>query len=169
MRAVGDGWGIHKEGQWRSVRHTARRAGGCRAPSPLPRYMVTRVSLGMPKNISGAHVILFSTNAEADREFLRTVLKFPYVDAGEGWLIFALPPSELAVHPAETSGPHELYLMCDDIQATIKALKQKKVKCSVPKDRGWGTLATIRLPGGGKLGLYQPNHPLAHHRRKSSA
>ncbi|MGA7861793.1 MAG: extradiol dioxygenase [Thermoplasmata archaeon] len=123
----------------------------------------------MPKNVSGAHVILFSTDADADREFFRTVLKFPHVDAGEGWLIFALPPSELAVHPAERNGPHELYLMCDSIQATIKALKQKKVKCSVPKDQGWGTLATITLPGGGKLGLYQPNHPRAHHRRKSSA
>jgi len=111
--------------------------------------------------ISGAHVILYSSDAEADREFFRDILKFPYVDAGEGWLIFALPPSEVAVHPAEKSGSHELYLMCDDLKATIKALKEKKAKCSRPVDEGWGVLAKVKLPGGGELGLYQPKHPLA--------
>ena len=112
--------------------------------------------------IPGAHFILFSKDADAEREFFRKVLKFPHVDAGEGWLIFALPPAELAVHPAEKNGSHELYLLCDDLKATIKALKQKKVRCSAPVERGWGTITKVTLPGGGELGLYQPKHPLAH-------
>jgi catechol 2,3-dioxygenase-like lactoylglutathione lyase family enzyme len=112
--------------------------------------------------ISGAHIVLYSKDAEADREFFRKILKFPHVDSGEGWLIFALPPAEVAIHPAEENGSHELYLMCDDLKATIKALKEKKVKCSPPVDEGWGVLARVKLPGGGDLGLYQPKHPLAH-------
>jgi hypothetical protein len=111
--------------------------------------------------ISGTHFILFSKDAEADRDFFRKVLKLPHVDAGDGWLIFALPPAELAVHPAERNGSHELYLLCDDLKATIKALGQKKVKCSAPVEREWGTVTKVRLPGGGELGLYQPKHPLA--------
>lgn len=113
--------------------------------------------------ITGAHVIIYSEDAEADRNFFRKVLKFPHVDAGEGWLIFALPPAELAVHPAEENGAHELYLLCDDVRATVKAIKQKKVRCSAPVERGWGTIAMLTLPGGGKLGLYEPTHPLAPH------
>jgi len=113
--------------------------------------------------ISGAHVILYSTDAEADREFFRTVLKFPHVDAGEGWLIFALPPAEVAVHPAEENGSHELYLMCDDLRATVKALRRRKVPCSAPAERDWGTISMVSLPSGGQLGLYQPKHPVAHH------
>jgi len=113
--------------------------------------------------ISGTHVIIYSKDAEADRDFFRNVLKFPNVDAGEGWLIFALPPAELAVHPAEENGSHELYLLCDDIRAAVRAFKQKKVRCSTPVERGWGTIAMITLPGGGKLGLYEPKHPLAPH------
>jgi len=112
--------------------------------------------------ISGAHLILYSKEADADRGFFRDILKLPCVDAGEGWLIFALPPAEMAVHPAEENGSQELYLMCDDLKATIRSLKQKKVKCSPAVDRGWGVLATIELPSGGELGLYQPKHPLAH-------
>ena len=111
--------------------------------------------------ITGVHFILFSKDADADREFFRKVLKFPHVDAGDGWLIFALPPAEVAVHPAERNGSHELYLLCDDLKATIKAFKQKKVRCSVPVERGWGTITKVKLPGGGELGLYQPKHPLA--------
>jgi catechol 2,3-dioxygenase-like lactoylglutathione lyase family enzyme len=111
--------------------------------------------------ISGAHVVIYSKDAEADREFFRKILKFPHVDAGEGWLIFALPPAEVAVHPAKENGPHELYLMCDDLKATVKALKEK-AKCSPPIDEGWGVLSRVKLPGGGELGLYQPKHPLAH-------
>jgi catechol 2,3-dioxygenase-like lactoylglutathione lyase family enzyme len=112
--------------------------------------------------ISGAHAIVYSKDAEADREFFRDVLKFRHVDAGDGWLIFALPPAELAVHPAKENGSHELYLTCDDLKATIKALKQKHVKCSAPSEQEWGTIVKVGLPGGGKLGLYQPKHPLAH-------
>jgi catechol 2,3-dioxygenase-like lactoylglutathione lyase family enzyme len=111
--------------------------------------------------ISGAHVVLYSTDAQADREFFRDVLKFPHVDAGDGWLIFSLPASELAVHPAKENSSHELFLMCDDLAATLRELRRKKVRCSKPVDRGWGTLAKVTLPGGGELGLYQPKHPLA--------
>jgi len=116
----------------------------------------------VPIMISGAHVILYSTDAEADRDFFRKTLKFPHVDAGDGWLIFALPPAEVAVHPAEQNGSRELYLMCDDLPATIKELKQKKVKCSAPVEREWGTITNVTLPSGSELGLYQPKHPVAH-------
>jgi hypothetical protein len=112
--------------------------------------------------ISGAHVLVYSENAEADRKFFRDILKFPYVDSGDGWLIFALPPAELAVHPAEENGSHEIFLMCDDLRATIAALKRKHVVCSAPSKQEWGTIVRVKLPGGGDLGLYQPKHPLAH-------
>ncbi|MES2155516.1 MAG: extradiol dioxygenase [bacterium] len=111
---------------------------------------------------TGAHAILYSTDAEADRAFFRDVLEFPHVDAGHGWLIFALPPSEVAVHPGEANGAHELYLTCRDLKATMKTLKARKVKCGDVTEQRWGTLTHIQLPGGGTLGLYQPKHPLAH-------
>jgi catechol 2,3-dioxygenase-like lactoylglutathione lyase family enzyme len=111
--------------------------------------------------ISGAHVILYSKDAVADRAFLRSVLGFASVDAGHGWLIFALPPAEVAVHPAEKDERHELYFMCDDLQAEIAALKKKGVKCSNVQEERWGSLTMIQLPGGGKVGLYQPKHPTA--------
>jgi catechol 2,3-dioxygenase-like lactoylglutathione lyase family enzyme len=114
--------------------------------------------------ISGAHVIVYSADADADRAFFRDVLRFPAVDAGHGWLIFALPPAELACHPASKSEAHELYLMCDDIAATMQTLAGHKVQCTPVADRGWGLLTEITLPGGGTLGLYQPKHPLAHKR-----
>jgi hypothetical protein len=114
--------------------------------------------------ISGAHVILYSKNADADRAFFRDVLALPAVDAGHGWLIFALPPAELACHPAEQSEAHELYLMCDDVAQTVERLAAHKVPCAPVADRGWGLLTELTLPGGGKLGLYQPKHPLAHGR-----
>ena len=110
--------------------------------------------------ISGAHAIIYSTDADADRAFFRDVLKFPGVDAGEGWLIFALPPAEVAVHPGE-SGTHELYLTCDDVKATIKDLRAHKVVCSPTRELAWGILTQVTLPGGGKLGIYQPKHPMA--------
>jgi len=114
--------------------------------------------------ITGAHVILSSTDPDADRAFLRDVLRFPHVDAGRGWLIFALPPAEVAVHPAETSGAHELYLMCDDVEATVAELTAKGVEFTGPvSDQGWGRLTGIRLPGGGEVGLYEPRHPVPHH------
>src|SRR5471030_1698237 len=108
--------------------------------------------------ISGAHVIHYSANAAADRSFLRDVLGFKSVDAGHGWLIFALPPAEVAVHPAEGEGKHELYLMCDDLTAEIDVLKAKGVECSAVHNERWGSITTIKLPGGGTLGLYQPKH-----------
>jgi hypothetical protein len=111
--------------------------------------------------ISGAHVSLFSKDAEADRVFLRDVLAFPSVDAGHGWLIFALPPAEVAVHPAEENDRQELYLMCDDLKAEIAELQQKGVHCSEVKVERWGSITRVRLPGGGTVGLYQPAHPTA--------
>jgi catechol 2,3-dioxygenase-like lactoylglutathione lyase family enzyme len=111
--------------------------------------------------ITGAHVIVYSKDPEADRAFFRDVLKFPSVDAGQGWLIFALPPTESAFHPSEKNDVHELYFMCDDLESTIESLKQKKVKCSSVQEVRWGSLTTLSLPGGGKIGLYQPKHPTA--------
>jgi hypothetical protein len=109
--------------------------------------------------VSGAHMIIYSADSDADRAFFRDVLKFPSVDAGEGWLIFALPPAEVAVHPmAESGSRHELYLMCDDVEATIGELTSQKVECGPVIDEGWGLLTQISLPGGGRLGLYQPRH-----------
>jgi hypothetical protein len=107
--------------------------------------------------INGAHSIIYSKKPEADREFFRDVLKFPHVDAGEGWLIFALPPSEMAVHPGKNN-EHEFYLMCDDVEAFVADMKARKIKCSAVANRGWGLITEITLPGGGKLGVYQPRH-----------
>jgi catechol 2,3-dioxygenase-like lactoylglutathione lyase family enzyme len=109
--------------------------------------------------IFGAHVIVYSKDAEADRAFFRDVLGFSSVDAGQGWLIFALPPSEVAVHPADENGRHELYFLCDDIVAQMAALKTKGVACSKLEEERWGSITMMRLPGGGEVGLYQPKHP----------
>ncbi len=109
--------------------------------------------------INGAHVVIYSTNAEADRAFFRDVLKLPSVDAGHGWLIFAIPPAEAAFHDSESNDRHELYFMCDDIAATLKDLKSKNVKVSEVKKERWGNLASFTLPGGGKVGVYEPKHP----------
>jgi catechol 2,3-dioxygenase-like lactoylglutathione lyase family enzyme len=111
--------------------------------------------------ISGAHVILYSKDAEADRAFFRDVLGFPAVDAGHGWLIFALPPAEAAFHPSDQNGAHELYFLCDDLQAEIAGLAKKNVKCSEVHEERWGSITKVRLPGGGDVGLYQPKHPTA--------
>ena len=111
--------------------------------------------------ISGAHVILYSTDATADRAFFRDVLGFPSVDAGEGWLIFALPPAEVAIHPADGMDHHELFLTCDDLKAEISALERKGVRCSAVQEARWGSITRIRLPGGSELAIYQPKHPLA--------
>ncbi len=109
----------------------------------------------------GAHVIISSKDAKADRAFLRDVLGLPSVDAGHEWLIFALPPAEVAVHPAEKTSGHELYFMCDDLKAEISALGEKGVHCSEVQEARWGSITHVRLPGGGDVGLYQPKHPLA--------
>jgi hypothetical protein len=111
--------------------------------------------------IFGARVIVYSKDAAADRVFLRDVLGFSSVDAGQGWLIFALPPAEIAVHPAEENHRHELYFMCDDLKAEISALGNKGVQCSDVEHARWGSITKIRLPGGSEIGLYQPRHPTA--------
>ncbi|MGA9670456.1 MAG: VOC family protein [Terracidiphilus sp.] len=115
--------------------------------------------------IFGAHVVVYSNDAEADRAFFRDTLDLASVDAGLGWLIFALPPSEIAVHPAEKPSPengrHRLYLMCDDLQAEIKTLEKKGVPCSQVQEARWGSITGFQLPGGSKVGLYQPKHPTA--------
>lgn len=108
--------------------------------------------------IIGAHSILYSANADADRAFLRDVLKLDGVDAGGGWLIFGLPPAELAVHPADGGGKQELYLMCDDVAAFVAEMKAKDVACDAVQEERWGSLTRVTLPGGGKLGVYQPRH-----------
>ena len=112
--------------------------------------------------IRGAHVILYSSDADADRAFLQELLPLPTVDAGGGWTILQLPPGEVAVHPAETSGAVELYLVCDDVEETVAELGARGVTFEGPiSDQGWGRLTTILLPGGGKLGLYEARHPTA--------
>jgi hypothetical protein len=112
--------------------------------------------------INGMHAILFSQDADATRDALRQVLGTRSVDAGGGWLIFALPPAELAVHPAGEGGRAELYLMCDDVAATVADLQAKGFQAARPvSDQGWGLLTAIALPGGVELGLYQPRHPTA--------
>jgi catechol 2,3-dioxygenase-like lactoylglutathione lyase family enzyme len=111
--------------------------------------------------ISGAHVVIQSTNAEADRAFFRDVLGFASVDAGHGWLIFALPPSEAAFHPAAENGVHELYFLCDNLQSEVAALTKKGIALSQPHEERWGTIVKMTLPGGGHLHLYQPKHPTA--------
>jgi catechol 2,3-dioxygenase-like lactoylglutathione lyase family enzyme len=120
--------------------------------------MATRLEEQM---ISGAHIVVYSKNAEADRAFFRDVLGFKSVDAGHGWLIFALPPGEAAVHPSAESGAHELYFMCDDLKVEMAFLKKKGVECSEVQEQRWGSITKMRLPGGGEVGLYQPKHPTA--------
>jgi catechol 2,3-dioxygenase-like lactoylglutathione lyase family enzyme len=121
--------------------------------------------------IFGAHVLLYSNDPEADRAFFRDILQFKGVDVGGGWLIFALPPAEIAVHPsdgtfAQKHGDHSLlgavvYLMCDDVRATVNMLKAKNAACSEIDQEPWGIKTTVRLPSGGEIGLYQPLHQTA--------
>jgi hypothetical protein len=120
--------------------------------------------------ISGAHFLIYSKDPDADRAFLRDVLEFESVDVGRGWLIFALPPAEIAVHPSEDEGPSKaddgvvgaaLYLMCDDLRATMRQLQSRKVKFAAVSEQPWGILTTFLLPSGAEIGLYQPKHPTA--------
>jgi hypothetical protein len=108
--------------------------------------------------ITGAHSIIYSIDPEADRAFLRDVLKLTNVDVGGGWLIFGLPPAEVAVHPSDSNDVHEFYLMCDDVAAFIAKMKMHDIACTPVQDQGWGLLTQLTLPGGGKLGVYQPRH-----------
>jgi hypothetical protein len=108
--------------------------------------------------IIGAHTIIYSTNPDVDRAFLRDVIGLTNVDVGDGWLIFGLPPSELAVHPSDKNDVHELYLLCDDVEAFVAEMKTRGIVCSAVNNRGWGLVTELPLPGGGKLGVYQPRH-----------
>ena len=122
--------------------------------------------------VNGAHILLYSKDADADRAFFRDILQFRAVDAGRGWLIFALPPAELTVHPdggefVQSHADHSMlgavvYLMCDDLLETIGTLEAKGVSCTEVSQAPWGMKTTIRLPSGGEIGLYQPSHPTAH-------
>jgi catechol 2,3-dioxygenase-like lactoylglutathione lyase family enzyme len=115
--------------------------------------------------ITGAHVVIYSKDADADRAFFRDVLRFPAVDAGHGWLIFALPPAEAAFHPADEGGRHELFLLCDDVHRVTAALEAEGFGHGPVTEEGWGTFTRVRLPGGGEVGLYTPKHPTALARR----
>jgi hypothetical protein len=108
--------------------------------------------------INGAHVIVYSKNAEADKAFIKNVLRFSFVDVHDGWLIFKLPPAEVAVHPSDENDMHEFYLMTDDLDGEIRALKKAGANCEPISQQSWGRSTRIRLPGGGSLGLYQPRH-----------
>jgi hypothetical protein len=108
--------------------------------------------------ITGAHSIIYSKNPEADRAFLRDVLQLTNVDVGDGWLIFGLPPAEVAVHPSSKNDLHEFYLMCDDVETLAREMKKKRIPCGPVRNLGWGLLSQLTLPGGGKLGVYQPRH-----------
>ena len=108
--------------------------------------------------ISGAHVMLFTRDEDADRAFLRDVLEIPCIDPGGGWLIYKLPPAELGVHGGPDNDVHKLYLMCDNLEHTIGSLTRKGAKCSEPFSASWGRATSISLPGGGSIGLYEPRH-----------
>ena len=111
--------------------------------------------------IIGTHALLYTTEPDAVREIFRDVFGWKNVDDGHGWLIFALPPAEIAMHPAEASGAFEFYLTCDDLEAEMCDLEAKGVACSDVEEARWGSITKITLPGGGEIGLYQPKHPLA--------
>jgi hypothetical protein len=108
--------------------------------------------------LTGAHSIIYSTNAQADREFLRDILKLTHIDVGDGWLIFGLPPAEVAVHPADKANVYDFYLMFDDVTAFVTEMEKRHIACGPVKDEGWGLLSYVTLPGGGRLGIYQPRH-----------
>ena len=108
--------------------------------------------------LSGAHVIVYSKDAATDVAFFRDVLGMPHVDVGHNWLIFRLPPAEVAVHPSDENEKHELFFMCEDVKAFIAEMKSKKVVCSDVSEERWGSLTRLTLPGGGKIGVYQPKH-----------
>ncbi len=117
--------------------------------------------------INGAHVVIYSKDAEADRKFFRDVFKFDSIDAGNGWLLFALPPSEAAFHPAEDNNDHVLYLMCDDLMTTTAELEELGVTFGKVHQERWGIVTSIQLPGGGRIGLYEPHHPHPSGKKKS--
>ena len=108
--------------------------------------------------ITGAHSIIYSASPDADRAFLRDVLKLPHVDDGDGWLIFGLPPAEVAVHPSDKNDVHQLYLLCDDVGVFIEEMEEAGIASSPLREETWGSITRLTMPGGGKLGVYQPRH-----------
>ena len=108
--------------------------------------------------ITGAHSIIYSKSPDVDRAFLRDVLELPNVDVGDGWLIFGLPPAEVAVHPSDENDVHEFYLICDDVEALVAEMRRREIACAPVRNLGWGLLTQVTLPGGGQLGVYQPRH-----------
>lgn len=111
--------------------------------------------------ITGQHTIIYTSDADADRAFFRDVLDFPATDAGDGWLIFRMPPAELAFHPTDGASTHEVYLICDNVEATIKDVQAKGVECTPVSDQGWGLMTSIKMPSGAEIGVYEPRHPTA--------
>lgn len=109
--------------------------------------------------IDGAHLVIYTRDADADRAFFRDILGFPSVDAGHGWLIFRLPSAEAAFHPADANTPPDVYLMCDDLESEIQRLSARGAGCTEVVEARWGSLTRVRLPGGSDIGLYQPKHP----------
>lgn len=110
--------------------------------------------------LTGAHIVIYSKDANADRTFFKNDLGFRFVDAGDGWLIFALPGAEVAFHPDEQNNKHELFFTCDDLKTQVAALKKKGVRIGELSEERWGIRTTISLPGGGAIGLYEPKHPV---------
>jgi len=108
--------------------------------------------------ITGAHSIIYSSDPDADRSFFKNILQFPHVDIGQGWLIFGLPPAELAIHPSKENGLHEFYLICDGIHVFLEEMAKHKIICTAPENQPWGMLTYVTLPGGGQLGVYEPKH-----------
>jgi hypothetical protein len=117
--------------------------------------------------INGAHVIVYSKKPEEDRQLFANLLKLPNVDVGDGWLIFGLPPSEVAFHPGKND-EHELYLLCEDVKAFIAEMKVKKISCTPIQKQPWGSLTSLSLPGGGKIGVYEPRHERPPTKRSSA-
>src|SRR5262245_259385 len=136
-------------------RRAARR---CHVAVRLRLAITTSNSKARTIMITGAHSVISSTNAEADRVFLRDVLKLTHVDVGHGWLIFGLPPAEVAVHPSDKNNGHEFYLMCADIEAFVREMNKHKISCGPVQNERWGLVIRLNLPGGGQLGVYQPRH-----------
>jgi catechol 2,3-dioxygenase-like lactoylglutathione lyase family enzyme len=118
--------------------------------------------------LTGAHMVIYSRNAEADRAFFRDLLGLPSVDAGHGWLIFGVPAAEVAFHPHDRNDQHELFFICDNLKATMAALQRKGVCFGDVAEERWGMRTSVSLPGGGKLGLYQPKHPVTFGRRRQA-
>src|SRR5262245_16812873 len=134
-----------------AILRSGRTIGPVRGPGEAHRAEWVAQGASM---INGAHVIVYSNDAEADRAFLRDVLGLPHVDVGGGWLIFGMPPSEVAVHPG-SEDRHELYLMCENVAKFVAAMKTRRIACTAVRDEGWGKLTEMTLPGGGTIGVYE--------------